>query len=236
MLKSLKRIPSARPARASRRPGSLRPVAARDDILRQLPASGGVTIRELARRVGLSPSALRQHLSALERDGLVDRRVVRGRPGRPAYAYRRASGASRAPADASRLLGTLLRVVGAQGPQRLAETVDAVVGALEAEYGAIREIPDPGARIRAAASVLFNAEGRAQVRATGDGYEVSLSRCSLIQAARESPACCEIARRLLARLSGAGVEQRESLLRGDPRCLFVLRAISGPASHLAKAG
>ncbi len=219
-----------------RRAPVLRPPDAREDILRHLPSSGGRTVRELARLVRLSPSALRQHLASLERDGLVDRAAIRGKPGRPAFAYRRAvPPAGPVPADPSRVLSTLLRVVEAQDPRRVAEIVDGVVAALEDEYGAVRQISDPGARVRAAASVLFDAEGQAQVRAAADGYEVSLRRCPLLPAARESPACCEIARRLLGRLSGAEVEQRESLLRGDPRCLFVLRV--PPASrHLAEAG
>lgn len=212
----------------------LRAVAAKDDILRRLPSAGGRTVRELATAVGLSPSALRQHLASLEREGLVEKMAVRGRPGRPAFAYRRAE-PSAGPADPSRFLGVLLRVVESLGPDRAAEVVDGVVGALESEYRAIEQIPDPGARIRAAVSVLFDGEGRSQVRIAPDGYEVSLRRCPLLPAARESPACCEIARRLLARLSRAEVEQRESLLRGDPRCLFLLR-VPAAGGRMAKAG
>ncbi|MDR7517197.1 MAG: ArsR family transcriptional regulator [Armatimonadota bacterium] len=209
-------------------------MAAKDDILRRLPSAGGRTVRELATAVGLSPSALRQHLASLEREGLVEKMAVRGRPGRPAFAYRRAE-PSAGPADPSRFLGVLLRVVESLGPDRAAEVVDGVVGALESEYRAIEQIPDPGARIRAAVSVLFDGEGRSQVRIATDGYEVSLRRCPLLPAARESPACCEIARRLLARLSRAEVEQRESLLRGDPRCLFLLR-VPAAGGRMAKAG
>lgn len=214
----------------------LRAVAARDDILRRLPSAGGRTVRELATAVGLSPSALRQHLASLEREGLVEKMAVRGGPGRPAFAYRRAEpSAGPAPADPSRFLGALLRVVESLGPDRAAEIVDGVVGVLGGEYRAIEQIPDPGARIRAAVSVLFDGEGRSQVRIATDGYEVSLRRCPLLPAARESPACCEIARRLLARLSRAEVEQRESLLRGDPRCLFLLR-MPAAGGRMAKAG
>lgn len=225
-------VPSANRPRPRAR--VLRAVAAKDDILRRLPSAGGRTVRELATAVGLSPSALRQHLASLEREGLVEKMAVRGRPGRPAFAYRRAE-PSAGPADPSRFLGVLLRVVESLGPDRAAEVVDGVVGALESEYRAIEQIPDPGARIRAAVSVLFDGEGRSQVRIATDGYEVSLRRCPLLPAARESPACCEIARRLLARLSRAEVEQRESLLRGDPRCLFLLR-VPAAGGRMAKAG
>jgi predicted ArsR family transcriptional regulator len=158
MLKPLKRTP----ATASRRRPAVRPASIRDDILRHLPATGGRTLRELARRVKLSSSALRQHLIALERDGLVHRAVVRGRPGRPAFVYRRVTpSVALAPAGPVRLLSALLRVLEAQGPQRVGEAVDAVVAALEGEYGAVGQLADAGARIRAAAAVLFNAEGQA---------------------------------------------------------------------------
>ncbi|HXF71613.1 MAG TPA: helix-turn-helix domain-containing protein, partial [Actinomycetota bacterium] len=59
------------------------------DALRR--AGRGLAASEIARAVGLHVSTVRFHLRALERAGLVARRVERaGRPGRPRIVYRAA--------------------------------------------------------------------------------------------------------------------------------------------------
>src|SRR5688572_1444520 len=52
-------------------------------LLRQ----GHATVEELARALGLTDNAVRSHLAALERDGLVTQSGLRRGIGKPAYAY-----------------------------------------------------------------------------------------------------------------------------------------------------
>lgn len=59
----------------------------RAEIVRLLRETGGCTLHDLVRQTGLSPSALRQQLLLLERDGLIRRALVRGRAGRPPIVY-----------------------------------------------------------------------------------------------------------------------------------------------------
>ena len=64
----------------------------RRQILEHLKRRGQAEVGDLAARVGITPSGARQHLAALERDGLVTHRAVPSgdtpaRPGRPRYAY-----------------------------------------------------------------------------------------------------------------------------------------------------
>src|SRR5690606_23332614 len=48
---------------------------------------GEATVRDLGQQLGLTPTGIRQHLTVLERDGLVEVRETRGRIGRPALVY-----------------------------------------------------------------------------------------------------------------------------------------------------
>lgn len=56
-------------------------------VLRALKRSGEATADELAKALGISSSAVRQHLGALRSAGLVAARQERGQPGRPAGRY-----------------------------------------------------------------------------------------------------------------------------------------------------
>ncbi|MDQ7843969.1 MAG: ArsR family transcriptional regulator [Armatimonadota bacterium] len=214
-----------------REPGSRisRAYPARTEMLRYLTASGPSTLKDLVAATGLSPSALRQHLMLLERDGLISRQVIRGRPGRPPIVY--AATPQRPPVPEpptpetyATLLASLLRGIRTQGPDQMRRTIQAAAERLAAEHPEVAQIPDPEVRIRAALGVLFDALPPAELRRMNGGYEVSLGGCRLADLARDFREICAIARGLLALLVGTEVVQRESVLRGDPRCVFVLAA------------
>jgi len=62
----------------------------RREILLRIKQSGGATISEIARHLGISDEGARQHLIRLERQGWIARRPARtdgGRSGRPASVY-----------------------------------------------------------------------------------------------------------------------------------------------------
>src|SRR3990167_9315351 len=59
----------------------------RQHILEYLQRQGRATVKELGNLLGLTSTGIRQHLTVLERDGLVDAREERGRVGRPTLVY-----------------------------------------------------------------------------------------------------------------------------------------------------
>lgn len=60
---------------------------ARREVLIALKKRGEASASELADELGISTSAVRQHLATLRSSGYVDTRRVRGRPGRPAEIF-----------------------------------------------------------------------------------------------------------------------------------------------------
>src|SRR5207247_6479624 len=56
-------------------------------ILEYLQRNGRATVKELGQLLGLTSTGIRQHLTVLERDGLVAVREERGRVGRPNLVY-----------------------------------------------------------------------------------------------------------------------------------------------------
>jgi len=62
--------------------------ATRRALLDAIKRQGEARADELAAKLGITVSAVRQHLSALQADGLVEHREVRAGPGRPHHDYR----------------------------------------------------------------------------------------------------------------------------------------------------
>ncbi|HYQ13730.1 MAG TPA: ArsR family transcriptional regulator, partial [Solirubrobacterales bacterium] len=61
-------------------------VPAREVVL-ALKKRGEARASEIAAALGITPSGVRQHLSALRADGLVAYRTIHAGPGRPKFAY-----------------------------------------------------------------------------------------------------------------------------------------------------
>lgn len=194
----------------------------RAELLRLLRRVDGCTIRDLIQATGLSPSALRQQLTLLERDGLIHKTLVRGRLGRPPVLHRIGPGDAAAPRSYAALLPALLHALSVRNPRELQRTAERAAARIAAEHREIVRIADIEDRIRAALGVLFDTASPAHLTRGGQVYEVTVPVCAVAPLAAEFPILCEIARRLLASLAGAQVDQRKSILRGDPHCVFVL--------------
>ncbi len=203
------------------------PHPTRTHLFRLLGQRGGATLSDLQRATGLSRSALRQHLTVLERDGLIHERLVRGRTGRPPIVYEPAPAAGRGSAESYlTLLAAIFRAVGREGRGRLGRIAAAVAADIASQHQDVPAIPDTEARIRAALRVLLDDAAAGETRRLGPDYEVILHTCPLAPIAREFTQLCDITRNLLATLVGAEVEQRESIVRGDPRCSFLLKRVA----------
>ncbi|MDR7426533.1 MAG: winged helix-turn-helix transcriptional regulator [Armatimonadota bacterium] len=197
----------------------------RSQLLRIIRERGGVTLRDLQQATGLSRSTLRQHLTILQRDGAVRERLLRGRPGRPPIVYEPSPAAPRRALESyAAILGAVLRVVGGQGThqvRRIAEAAAVEIARRHAHIATLLSLED---RITAALGALLEDARTAEVRPVGRDYEVVLRDCPLLALAGELPQICGITRELLHRLTGATVEQRRWMLRGDPCCSFLLKA------------
>jgi len=194
-------------------------------LLHLIHERGGATLRDLQQATGLSRSALRQHLTILERDGAVRERLMRGRVGRPPIVYERALATpQRALESYAAILGAVLRTVGGRGAHQTRRIAEAAADEIARRHRDIAALPSLEARITAALGALLEDARTAEVRPVGGDYEVVLRDCPLLALAGEFPQICQITRELLHRLVGATVEQRGWMLRGDPCCSFLLKA------------
>lgn len=184
---------------------------------------GERTVNELADGVELTDNAVRTHLAALERDGLVALAGVRRGVGKPANLYVLTPEAETLfPRAYGVVLRTVLDVVRRSHPP---EQVDALV----AEVGRRLAEPFPraaggaGARAEAAVAVLAALGGVAEARVDGRLATIRGFGCPLREAVDDHPDVCRIAAALLSEVIGRDVT--ECCDRGDaPSCRFTFAA------------
>lgn len=89
-------------------------------ILELIKRGGELPAETIATNLGITLSGARQHLLALERDGLLEHRAVRGGPGRPRYLFSlTAAGDTLFPRAYAELTNELLEYVEDEDPELL---------------------------------------------------------------------------------------------------------------------
>ena len=182
----------------------------------------GRTVEELARELGLTDNGIRAHLATLERDGFSRQRgsVRRGSGGgKPAYVYELTPEAEDLfPKAYEPVLCRLLDVLSERLGPRGSEAVLRSVGRRLAEE---RDVSVDGVRPRleAAAGVLNELGGLAELEERDGGFVILGYSCPLAAVTPEHPEACRMAETLIAEL--AGVPVHEHCDRGEsPRCRF----------------
>jgi predicted ArsR family transcriptional regulator len=212
--------------------------ATRQDILDHLRRHGEATVRSLASVLKLTTTGIRQHLSVLERDGLVKVRETRGRVGRPALVY------SLTPAgdalfphlydDLSNLLLDEIRVLtGTKGVQTVlmhlaSRTAEPYLGRMQG-----KDLPK---RVSEAVEVMNERDCLADATAGDDGeFLLNQYTCPFPNVARLHRGVCAMEVEFVKKLTGGDVRLTNSLLRGDPCCTYRIRpaaaAAPSPASR-----
>lgn len=191
---------------------------------------GARTVEELAQAVGVTDNAVRLHLAALERDGLVRSLGVRreGTVGKPAtiYGIPPEADASFSRAYEPVLTTLLVTLTGRLGEGELSELMRDVGRQLASTTPSDAATLEQ--RVRAAAAVLDSLGGDTTIeRAAAPGPEDSgawLLRgfaCPLSRSVTECPPLCVAVEELVAGITGARVQEQCDRSQ-TPRCSFLV--------------
>ncbi|HUG39669.1 MAG TPA: helix-turn-helix domain-containing protein [Longimicrobiales bacterium] len=199
-------------------PGSLLG-ATRGGILAAL-CEADATARELAERFGISANAVRAHLTALQREGLVEYRAERRGVGKPAHVYELTPpGEALLSRGYAPLLNSLLAVLRREsGTAQLEAWLRESGGALAVR---VEHQADPRDDVEVAVTLLRQLGGIPVVEERGDTIILRGQCCPLAQITAEHPVACRAVEGLLEAATGMGV--REACDRsGRPHCRFEL--------------
>jgi DeoR family suf operon transcriptional repressor len=185
-------------------------------VLRAIQLRGQARINDLAADLGISASAVRQHLGQLEASGAVRTRKVRDGVGRPHHVYSVTSrGHQLFRNDYGDLARFLLDEVGdVEEPDVFFQVLRRVGERLAETHRGEIEGNSLGERVQALSEWLARRGVPARVEKDGEAYELRSHGCPYHNVATENHAACEIERHVMARLLWADVERVDCML-GD---------------------
>lgn len=204
--------------------GGFRPP--KTELLVDLKHHPGASLADLAHRLGISRVATLRHLAELERDGLVERSVERGRVGRPGHRFRlRDTAQPLFPQGYVQLaLSALDKLEQRAGRPAVAELLEERAGALlraEQERLTQPELPE---RVRALAKIRTEEGYMAEYGGRrGAVCELREHNCPILAIADRFPEACEMERRTFAKLLRADVTTTHRVVSGDGVCRFLFR-------------
>ncbi len=210
------------------------PGGSRRALLDRLKRAGPQAARDLAGHLGVTAMAARQHLYALEAEGIV---VAGQQPqprGRPVKLWRLTEAAAAFFPDghaelALRLLDAMTAAFGARGLDKL---IDARTEAQRKAYSArIEPRQALKRRVEALAQIRSEEGYMAEVREAGRGaYLLIENHCPICAAARACRGLCQRELELFQEVLGPNVEveRLDHLLSGARRCSYRIRQAPTP--------
>jgi len=197
----------------------------RKRIMLLLKKSGGMSVEELSRELGITPMGVRQHLAALEKKGLVVHNAVRQGVGRPGFVFRLSETADELfPRSYGKFAIEILRDIESRdGRARVDELFAERKKRMLAER--MRHIGGNGPlgeRVRLMVSLL-EADGYvADADETGDEYILRQYNCPISAISRRFPEACKHELDMYRALFNSRVRRTRCLSRGENVCEYVV--------------
>lgn len=201
----------------------------RQGIMRLLLAhKDGLSVDQLAARLGITRTAIREHLAGLERDRLIAQGISRpstgGRPSRP-YVLT-GQGHALFPKHYALLARLLIEDLAERGEDDVGEALTAMGKRLAARMKNEVEGVTLAERGASVARLMSGLGYEAAFRA-GDEPAIEALNCVYHDLAAGNPAICALDLALIAGLAEAEVEHRSCMARGDNACAFCLKPKRG---------
>ena len=198
-------------------------------ITKLLKTEGPIGSAQLAERLGLTAMAVRQHLYALQREGLVSAEERPVPIGRPAKFWRLTREADRLFPEAYAELSVALidSVKDAFGDEGLERVLTSRCARQRMDYGKrIRPGDSLKRKLEELAKVRTEEGYMAEVRAEGEGsYLLIENHCPICAAANACQGFCATELDLFRSVLGPGVvvERAEHIISGDHRCVYKVK-------------
>jgi predicted ArsR family transcriptional regulator len=197
----------------------------RMEVLELLRRKGRCSAEAIAGDLGVTPNAVRQHLTNLERDGFVVSQPERSGRGRPALRFALTERADSVfPKRYGQLASMVLQEVQAIGGP---EALDEVFARVAARHAVAIERDLEGLefdeKVRRVVAWIGRAGTLAEQTETAEGVKVTIHNCPFRNTALKFPQVCTITPQLISRLIGTAVSQSDSIHRHDPYCSFVVQ-------------
>ena len=204
----------------------------RQGILEYLQRHGRATVKELGQLLRLTSTGIRQHLTVLERDGLVDAHEERGRVGRPTLVYsltEKAEGLF--PRRYDQLALSLLEEIrSVEGRERLYELLHGVAGRLAEPFWERVQGKSLAERVRETARIMQEQGCLVDWEQRNGEFRLDEYTCPFPRVAKQDSSVCALHVDFVRLLTGGDTRLVQSLLRGQRACSYRIRPLSEEAA------
>lgn len=198
----------------------------RQQILEYLQRHGRGTVKELGRLLGLTSTGIRQHLTVLERDDLVQAREERGRVGRPTLVY---SLTEKADGLFPKIYDTLATVLleelrEAEGNEKVHGLLRNVARKLAAPYVQRVQKKSLRDRVKETAAIMDDQGCVVDWHEGDDGdFYIDEYACPFPKIAEADRAVCALHVEFVRTLTGCDTRLTRSLMRDERACTYRVR-------------
>lgn len=207
-------------------------------LLELLRRRGAMSVTELAEATDVTATAVRQRLTRLMGQGLVEREATRAGRGRPSHRYsisakgRRQAGTNYA--DLAIMLWEQIRAV--EDPELRRGLLQRIATAMAEQYARQVQGPTPAARMEALKKLF--AERRVPLEVDGDGEFPILTvlDCPYPELAEKDRGICAVEKMLFAELLETPLKLSQCRLEGHTCCQFETNGNSATLIDSAQAG
>lgn len=190
-------------------------------ILAYLQRNGEGTVRDLEMLLGISTTAVREHVINLQSRDLLSAKVVRRGPGRPHQVYSLSpKGQNLFPKAYDLLINTLLdELLRIEGQETVQRILDAVGARLAEEYRGQISAQEISARLAELRDAL---EAKGIPAAIQDDGGLRVLACPYLDVAQEHASVCTMERRMLEQVLGGELTLDRTIRDGHKSCHFAL--------------
>jgi predicted ArsR family transcriptional regulator len=200
----------------------------RQQILDYLQRHGRATVKELGQLLRLTSTGIRQHLTVLERDGLVLAREERGRVGRPTLVYTLTEKAeSLFPRSYDELASALLEEIRAsEGSERLYQLLQRVAQRMAEAFWERVQGKSLAQRVKETALILQEQGCLVDWEQRDGEFFLHEFTCPFSKVAKQDSSVCTLHLELVRLLTGADTRLVRSLLRSERACTYRIRPLA----------
>lgn len=211
---------------------SLTPQGTRWHIITILKKSGGSTVEGLASALSLAPMTIRQHLSVLEKDAIIEYKEIKKGSGRPHYLYTLTVDADDLfPKGYDRLAKRLLNEIIELDPIQLKRTspnndkLELIFNNMSDRLASLYREKVSGLtlreRVEEVTKVFRDEEGTlSEWSESEDGFEIRDYNCPYYKLAIEDDHLCKWHTTLLTKLLQADITLENCIVSGYWRCQY----------------
>ncbi|EOD81694.1 transcriptional regulator [Grimontia sp. AD028] len=200
-----------------------------DKILHKIKREGAVSARVLADEMGLTTMGIRQHLQAMEDEGLLDFSDIRVKVGRPTRHWSLTAEGHRRFADshgdlAISVIDSVESLFGEAGLKKVIQQREEKT--LQHYRDALKDCHNLKAKLETLAYLRESEGYMAELQEIEEGFLLIENHCPICQAAKRCPALCKSEKNIFRTVLGDEylVTREEHIIEGQRRCTYRVQA------------